>query len=219
MFCAEIRSQEAKKYTSRQQHTFLSPRLSHCPDLTLLLTSGYDLDGRGTDQVFPVTFGDDLDGSTARQSQEGYNQSRIISTSTTTFKCHFSAYVRYCSIPRRWSVRLFLYHKGRSEQSWDNWTQEVSNDNSRRCATNGSFDCHLLPLVCHADCLSANSSILLFSKNGPLWFRSLLGCGKFQFIGSHVSSFQNYSLTKAPKVSYDIWLSLKKRFFEFGAVT
>ena len=56
---------------------------------------------RGTDQVFPVTFGDDLDGSTARQSQEGYNQSRIISTSTTTFKCHFSAYVRYCSIPRR----------------------------------------------------------------------------------------------------------------------
>ena len=61
----------------------------------------------------------------------------------------------------------FLYHKGRSEQSWDNWTQEVSNDNSRRCATNGSFDCHLLPLVCHADCLSANSGILLFSKNGP----------------------------------------------------
>ena len=46
----------------------------------------------------------------------------------------------------------------------------------------------------------------------PLWFRSLLGCGKFQFIGTHVSSFQNYSLTKAPKASYDIWLSLKKRF-------
>ena len=46
----------------------------------------------------------------------------------------------------------------------------------------------------------------------PLWFRSLLGCGKFKFIGSHVSSFQNYSLTKAAKVSYDIWLSLKKDF-------
>ena len=37
-----------------------------------------------------------------------------------------------------------------------------------------------------------------------LWFHSLLGCGNFQFIGSHVSSFQNYSLNKAPKVSYDI---------------
>ena len=45
-------------------------------------------------------------------------------------------------------------------------------------------------------------------SQGSLWFSSLLGCGKFQFICSHVSSFQKYSLTKAPKVSYDICLSL-----------
>ena len=48
--------------------------------------------------------------------------------------------------------------------------------------------------------------------NPTLWFRSVLGCGKFQLFGSHVSSFQNYSPTKAPKVSSDIWLSHKKQF-------